>query len=73
MGVALDALMRSFRDVNDSLMSAYQERQEALEEERPDPIDPKLLGYLWMLRNDLRGYLLLGDPAVRLQLQRATK
>ncbi|EPX57185.1 hypothetical protein D187_006939 [Cystobacter fuscus DSM 2262] len=73
VGVALDALMRSFRDVNDSLMSAYQERQEALEEERPDPIDPKRLGYLWMLRNDLRGYLLLGDPAVRLQLRRATK
>jgi hypothetical protein len=72
VGVALDALMRSFRDVNDGLMSAYQERQEALEEGRPDPTDPKRLGYLWMLRNDLRGYLLLGDPAVRLQLRRAT-
>ncbi|ATB40387.1 hypothetical protein CYFUS_005836 [Cystobacter fuscus] len=73
VGVALDALMRSFRDVNDSLMSVYQERQEALEEERPDPTDPKRLGYLWMLRNDLRGYLLLGDPAVRLQLRQAMR
>ncbi|WP_225408450.1 hypothetical protein [Stigmatella hybrida] len=72
VGVALDALMRSFRDVNDGLMSAYQDRQEALEEGRPDPTDPKRLGYLWMLRNDLRGYLLLGDPAVRLQLRRTT-
>jgi hypothetical protein len=73
VGVALDALMRSFRDVNDGLMSAYQERQEALEEGRPDPTNPKRVGYLWMLRNDLRGYLLLGDPAVRLPLQRATR
>ncbi|WNG36714.1 hypothetical protein F0U61_25875 [Archangium violaceum] len=73
VGVALDALMRSFRDVNDSLMSAYQERQDAAEEGRPDPTDPKRVGYLWMLRNDLRGYLLLGDPAVRLPLQRAAR
>jgi hypothetical protein len=70
-GVALEALMRSYRDVNDSLMAEYQERQGALEEGRPDPSDPKRLGYLWMLRNDLRGYLLLGDPAVRLPLQLA--
>ncbi|MFL5356192.1 hypothetical protein [Archangium sp.] len=73
VGVALDALMRSFRDVNESLMSAYQEQREAIEEGRPDPTEPRRVGYLWMLRNDLRGYLLLGDPAVRLSLRRAAR
>jgi hypothetical protein len=65
-GVALDALMRSYRDVNDSLTSAYQHRQEALADGQADPIEPRWLGLQWLLRNDLRGYMLLGDPAVRL-------
>jgi hypothetical protein len=70
-GVALDALMHFYRDVNDSLMADYQARQDALVYERPDPVEPRRHGYRWMLRNDLRGYLLLGDPAVRLPLEKA--
>jgi len=31
--------------------------------------DPDRRGHLWMLRNDLAGYVLLGDPAARLPLQ----
>jgi hypothetical protein len=68
-GVALDALMRFYRDVNDSLMADYQARQDSLVSGSPDPVDPRSHGYKWMLRNDLRGYLLLGDPAVRLPLR----
>ncbi len=68
-GVALDSLMRFYRETNDSLMADYQARQDALVEELPDPIEPRKHGYRWMLRNDLRGYILLGDPAVRLSLR----
>lgn len=71
-GVALDALMRFYRDVNDSLMADYQLRQDALTEGQPDPVDPERHGYRWMLRNDLRGYILLGDPAARISLRSAT-
>ncbi|WP_233587971.1 hypothetical protein [Corallococcus sp. CA049B] len=69
-GVALDALMRFYRDVNESLMADYQARQEALTFGQPDPVEPRSLGHRWMLRNDLRGYILLGDPAARLALRR---
>ncbi|WP_257445853.1 hypothetical protein [Archangium lipolyticum] len=65
-GVALDALMRFYREVNDTLMAQYQLRQDAAIRHKPDPVNPARLGGYWMLRNDLRGYILLGDPAVRL-------
>ncbi|HEX5753553.1 MAG TPA: hypothetical protein VFZ09_45585 [Archangium sp.] len=68
-GVALDALMRAYREVNDGLMTEYQERQDALLEGRPDPVDPVEHAARWMERNDLRGYVLLGDPAARLCLR----
>ncbi|MFP2929864.1 hypothetical protein ACLESO_32660 [Pyxidicoccus sp. 3LG] len=68
VGVALDALMRFYRDVNDALMTEHQTREDARTDGVPDPIDPVRFGLRWMLRNDLRGYLLLGDPAARLSL-----
>ena len=71
-GVALEALMQIYRDVNDGLMADYQTRQDALLEGRPDPVEPERHGYRWMLRNDLRGYILLGDPAARLSLRSVT-
>ncbi|REG23534.1 hypothetical protein ATI61_1162 [Archangium gephyra] len=70
-GVALDALMRAYREVNDGLMTEYQERQDARLEGRPDPVDPVEHAARWMERNDLRGYVLLGDPAARLCLRSA--
>jgi len=70
-GVALDALMRAYREVNDGLMAEYQERQDARLEGRPDPVDPVEHATRWMERNDLRGYVLLGDPAARLCLRSA--
>lgn len=39
---------------------------------RPAGLDPSTrLGHLWMLRQDLLGYILLGDPAVRLPVRPA--
>ncbi len=67
-GIALDALMRVYRETNDDLMNRYQLQRDAQVQGQPDPIDAKLLGNLWMQRNDLRGYVLLGDPAARLSL-----
>ena len=66
-GVALDLLMEHFRDVNDTLRAYHQARQDAFAFGQPDPVDPRKHGYRWILGNDLRGYILLGDPAVRLQ------
>lgn len=68
-GVALDALMRTYRDTNDDLTSSHQRQRAAAARELPDPEDPRQLGRLWMQRNDLRGYVLLGDPAARLAVQ----
>lgn len=66
-GVALDILMSYYRDVNDGLRANNQARQDAIAYGQPDPIDPRMHGTRWMLGNDLRGYILLGDPAVRLR------
>ena len=66
VGVGLDALMHAYREVNDELMACYQQQREAAARGRPDPLDPRRLGDVWMQRNDLRGYVLLGDPAARL-------
>lgn len=68
--VGLDALMRFYRDATRDLHSRYQDQADARTWSRPDPVDPKELAHLWMLSNDLRGYVLLGDPAARLPLRR---
>jgi hypothetical protein len=67
-GVALDALMRSYREVNDELLADFHAEEDARASNRPSPVDPRRRGRAFMLRNDLRGYMLLGDPAARLPL-----
>jgi hypothetical protein len=59
VGVAFRELLRHYGQTNTELT--------ALVESGVD--DPERRGHLWMLRNDLAGYILLGDPAVRLPLQ----
>jgi hypothetical protein len=73
VGVGLDALMHAYREVNDELMSRYQARRDAAARGQPDPVDPRALGEAWMQRNDLRGYVLLGDPAARLAVPLASR
>ncbi|HEU4728357.1 MAG TPA: hypothetical protein VFT22_10720 [Kofleriaceae bacterium] len=70
-GVALGALMRSYRQVNDELTDMYEEIEKARLWQRPNPIRPGELARAFMVRNDLRGYILVGDPAVRLPLAAA--
>jgi hypothetical protein len=66
-GTALDKLMVSYRETNHALLESYQAEKQA---SAPGGFDPKERARLWMLRNDLRGYVLLGDPAARLPLRK---
>ncbi|MCA9648695.1 MAG: hypothetical protein H6712_31440 [Myxococcales bacterium] len=59
VGVAFRELLRHYGRANTELT--------ALVESGVD--DPERRGHLWMLRNDLAGYVLLGDPAARLPIQ----
>lgn len=68
-GVALGKLMHEYAEVNDDLMREYQLEKDALADRRPSPVKPADQARRWMLRNDLRGYVLLGDPAARLPLR----
>jgi hypothetical protein len=70
VGVALDRLMVSYREANDALTRSYQAQKDAEAAGSPAPPATAERARLWMLRNDLRGYVLLGDPAARLPLQR---
>lgn len=55
IGAAFRELYRYFEQTNTELSTLD-----------PDRADPERRGALWMLRQDLGGYVLLGDPAVRL-------
>ncbi len=69
LGAAMLKLMLPLGRVSQELNSRYDEyakRGVAVEGEAGDT--RQALGHLWMLRQDLMGYALLGDPAVRLPL-----
>jgi hypothetical protein len=69
-GVGLSALLRSFNVANTELTTLYDQEEFARQAGRGSPVDSVELAHLWMLRHDLAGYILLGDPAVRLPLTR---
>lgn len=71
-GVALGKLMIDYAEVNHELMEEYQRDKDARINNLPGTIDPVAQAHRWMLRNDLRGYILLGDPAARLPLAQNT-
>ncbi len=72
VGAAFDQLMEGFREANYELTGIYQLAAAERMKARPDPTEPKYLAQVWMLRNDLRGYVVLGDPAVRLSQAEVT-
>lgn len=61
VGVALTALRTALLRTNSLLSELYDT---AAQTGTAPP--PASLGHLWMLRQDLAGYILLGDPAVQL-------
>jgi len=69
VGVALDALMHVYRETNNDLLARYQLQRDAHARGQPDPVASRTFGNLWIQRNDLRGYVLLGDPATRLAVR----
>lgn len=67
-GLGLGWLMRGGNQANLELTTLYDQEEEARSAGRPSPVEPLQRAHLWMLRQDLGGYVLLGDPAVRLPL-----
>jgi hypothetical protein len=67
-GVALSTLLRVLNETSAELAILYNHEAAELKAGRPSPVDAVARAWLWMLRQDLAGYILLGDPAVRLPL-----
>jgi hypothetical protein len=70
-GVGLGTLLHFFRLANTDLTNRYAAEESARLAGGGSPVDSTELAHLWMLRQDLAGYILLGDPAVRLPLTQA--
>jgi hypothetical protein len=65
-GVGLHALTRFLSQVNSELSRHYEDDEWAVASGATPPSENLNRAHLWMTRNDLAGYMLLGDPAVRL-------
>lgn len=63
VGLAFAQLLQALQQTNTHLSELYDTA-----EATNTPAPPAQLGHLWMLRQDLAGYVLLGDPAARLPL-----
>ncbi|MCK6521988.1 hypothetical protein L6R49_11155 [Myxococcota bacterium] len=63
VGVATRELISGVNDLNEQLTSAYDQAASG------DAALPGALGHVWMARNDLAAWVLLGDPAARLPLR----
>lgn len=70
-GAASLGLRLALGDVGADLTAHYDRCKRAGVVEGATPADALALGNLWMLHQDLLGYALLGDPAVRLPLASA--
>jgi hypothetical protein len=72
-GNAYHQLLRFMSETSVELTSMYDAEAHRGIAAEPSPIDvarARTKGDLWMLRQDLGGYVLLGDPATRLPLSR---
>ena len=69
VGVTVLDLQRNLTTVSTELNQRYDRcKREGHEPEGASPGDQLTLGNLWMQRQDLLGYVILGDPAARLPL-----
>jgi hypothetical protein len=71
-GVGLSALLRFFSEANVELTALYDQEEEARTAGRANPVKLSQRAHLWMLRQDLAGYVLLGDPAAHLPVTPVT-
>lgn len=69
-GVGLGELLRFFTQANTELTLLHDQEEVARTSGRGNPVEPARRAHLWMMRHDLAGYILLGDPAVTLPLAR---
>ncbi|MBK7760707.1 MAG: hypothetical protein IPI35_30740 [Deltaproteobacteria bacterium] len=65
VGVGLRDLVGGLNDLNEQLTSAYDQVARV----GSGAALPNNLGHVWMARNDLAAWVLLGDPAARLPLR----
>ncbi|MBN1205583.1 MAG: hypothetical protein JXB05_11755 [Myxococcaceae bacterium] len=70
VGAGLGALLRAFTETDAELIQLYPFEGAGLGADGPPAVDPLRRAQLWMLRQDLAAYILLGDPATRLPLER---
>ena len=66
VGVALGRLASDFLEANFHLANDYDSEREARSWGTPYQADSAYRAHLWLKRQDLGGFLLLGDPAARL-------
>ena len=66
VGVSMRELLRFFDQTNVELTSLHDQEARQRSAGLPVQVDAARQGHLWMLRQDLAAYVLLGDPAVRL-------
>ena len=73
VGAAFQFLQRKLREIEGSLLSAYHLQAEV--ERHPEaaaklwsPARARRLQELWMMRQDLAGFVVLGDPAAELPI-----
>jgi len=65
-GVSMRELLRFCDQTNLELTSLHDQEARTRAAGQTVPLDAARMGHLWMLRQDLAAYVLLGDPAVRL-------
>ena len=69
VGVSMLKMQHQLMDVGTELNRRYNAcKERGVEPEGASAEERLALGNLWMLRQDLQGYVLLGDPAARLPL-----
>ncbi len=67
-GLSICDLQEASGQANKQLLDTYDSERRAKVEKTNYAVNPAQRGHLWMMRQDLAGYVLLGDPAARLPI-----
>ena len=71
VGAVLSEFVRDLARINAELTDCYDEDEKSVKRGVARPVDPVKRAHLWMLRQDLGAYVLLGDPAAHLPRTRS--